>query len=97
MILARVAGSVVASVRSDGIEGSRYLLVEPCGPSGETEPSTVASGIVAFDLMGSAPGELVLVAQGSSTRQTEVTKDKPIDAVIIGIVDNVVEGGKVVF
>lgn len=97
MILARVAGTVVATIRADGIEGPRYLLVEPCGPSGETGSSTVTSGIVAFDLIGSAPGELVLVAQGSSTRQTEVTKDKPIDAVIIGIVDSVVEAGKVVF
>ncbi|MBC8553009.1 MAG: EutN/CcmL family microcompartment protein [Candidatus Brocadiales bacterium] len=97
MILARVAGTVVATVRADGIEGSRYLLVEPCGASGETGVSVVSSGIVALDLIGAAPGELVLVSQGSSTRQTEITKDKPIDAVIIGIVDNVVESGKVVY
>lgn len=97
MILARVAGTVVTTVRSDGIEGSRYLLVEPCGSSGETGSFIVATGIVVFDLIGSAPGELVLVSQGSSTRQTKDTKDKPIDAVIIGIVDSVVEDGKVVF
>ena len=97
MILARVAGTVVTTVRSDGIEGSRYLLVEPCGTSGETGASTVTAGIVALDLIGAAPGELVLVSQGSSARQTEFTKDKPVDAVIIGIVDSVVEAGKVVF
>ncbi|NQT60182.1 MAG: ethanolamine utilization protein EutN [Bacteroidetes bacterium] len=97
MILARVAGAVVTAVKSDGIEGSRYLLVEPCSPSGKTGASNITTGIVALDLIGSAPGEFVLVSQGSSTRQTEVTKDKPIDAVIIGIVDRVEEDGKVVF
>jgi len=97
VILARVAGSIVATIRSDGIEGSRYLIVEPCGSSGKTGSSGIAAGIAALDLIGAAPGELVLVSQGSSARQTEVSKDKPIDAVIIGIVDSVEENGKVVF
>ena len=39
----------------------------------------------------------MLVSQGSSVRQTEITKDKPVDAVIMGIVDIVEENGKVVF
>jgi len=96
-MLARVTGSIVATIRSDGIEGSRYLIVEPCSSSGKTGASGSAAGIAALDLIGSAPGELVLVSQGSSARQTEATKDKPIDAVIIGIVDSVEENGKVVF
>ncbi len=97
MILARVAGAVVAAVRADGVEGSRYLLIEPCSSSGETGASVSASCLVALDLIGSAPGELVLVSQGSSAMQTEDTKAKPIDAVIIGIVDSVEENGKAVF
>jgi len=47
--------------------------------------------------MGSGPGEVVLVSRGSSARQTEETKDRPVDAVIIGIVDLVEEKGKLVF
>lgn len=93
MILAKVAGSVITSVKSDGIDSSRYLLVEQCSPSGVSRNSV----IVALDLIGAAPDEFVLVSQGSSTRQTETTKDKPVDAVIIGIVDIVEEEGKVVF
>ena len=93
MILARVSGSIVASVRADNIEGPSYFIVEPCTPSG----TACASGIVALDLVGAAPDEFVLVSQGSSTRQTDLTKDKPVDAVIMGIVDIVCEDGKVVF
>ncbi len=93
MILARVAGTVVTTVRADNIDGAVYFIVEPSSPSGES----AGSGIVALDLMGAAPGELVIVSQGSSTRQTDSTKDKPVDAVIIGIVDIVEENGKVVF
>ena len=93
MILARVSGSIVASVRADNIEGPAYYIVEPCTPSG----AVCASGIVALDLVGAAVDEFVLVSQGSSTRQTDVTKDKPVDAVIMGIVDIVEENGKVVF
>ena len=93
MILARVLGSVVATVRADNIEGPGYFIVEPCTPSG----TACGSGIVALDLVGAAADEIVLVSQGSSTRQTDITKDKPIDTVIMGIVDIVEEGGKVVF
>ncbi|MCK5156183.1 MAG: EutN/CcmL family microcompartment protein [Spirochaetales bacterium] len=94
MILARVSGSIIAAVRADGIDGPGYRIVEPCSPSGITGKST---GIVVLDLVGAAPDEFVLVSQGSSTRQTDVTKDKPVDAVIIGIVDIVEEEGEVVF
>ena len=93
MILARVLGSIVATVRADNIEGPNYFIVEPCTPAG----TACGSGIVALDLVGAAPDEFVLVSQGSSTRQTVVTKDKPVDAVIMGIVDIVEEDGKVCF
>jgi microcompartment protein CcmK/EutM len=93
VILARVSGSLVATVRADNMEGPGYFIVEPCGPSG----TVCGSGLVALDLVGAAPDEFVLVSQGSSTRQTDLTKNKPVDAVIMGIVDIVEEDGKVVF
>lgn len=93
MILAKVLGSIISTLNVGGIEGSRYLIVAPCTPSGLTG----SDSLIALDLVGSAPDEFVLVSQGSSVRQTEITKDKPIDAVIIGIVDIVEEDGKVVF
>lgn len=93
MILAEVLGNVISSVKVDGIKGSKYMIVAPCTPEGET----AEGAMVVLDLVGATTGELVLVSQGSSVRQTEFTKDKPIDAVIMGIVDIVEENGKVVF
>ncbi len=93
MILARVLGNVITSVRVDNIEGAVYKIIAPCSSDG----SVIQEGIVALDLIGAAPGEFVIVSQGSSTRQTEFTKDKPVDAVIMGIVDIVEEEDKVVF
>ena len=93
MIFAKVLGNVIASINAVGIEGSRYMIVAPCNASGVQGEGE----LVALDLMGSSPDEFVLVSQGSSVRQTDITKDKPIDAVIMGIVDIVEEGGKVVF
>jgi len=50
-----------------------------------------------LDLVGAGLGEMVIIAQGSSARQTSLTFEKPIDAVIAGIVDLVEEDGTVVF
>ena len=93
MIMAKVSGAVVASSRSDKMPNARYLIVKPCDVKGREGEG----GLVALDLLGSAPGEIVLVSQGSSTRQTETTKDKPVDAVIIGIIDAVDENGREVY
>ena len=93
MILAKVLGSIISTVRVDGIEGSGYKIVAPSTPSGVIGDES----LVVLDLMGSSPDEFVLVSQGSSVRQTDITKDKPIDAIIMGIVDIVEESGKVVF
>jgi microcompartment protein CcmK/EutM len=52
---------------------------------------------VAADAVGAGEGEIVMVAAGSSARLTEVSRDKPVDAVIVGIVDAVEVGGKDVY
>ena len=93
MILAKVLGNIIPAVSVDGIEGSKYMIVAPVSPSGEAGESS----LIALDLVGSTTGEIVLVSQGSSVRQTDITKDKPVDAVIMGIIDIACENGKVVF
>jgi microcompartment protein CcmK/EutM len=45
--------------------------------------------MIAVDSVGAGVGETVLVATGSSSRQTEITKNKPVDAVIMAIVDKI--------
>ncbi len=90
MILAKVIGTVVSTRKTDSMTGLRFMLAQPVDLSGE--PSGAA--VVAVDSVGCGPGEWVLFATGSSARQTEATNNRPCDAVIMAIVDEVEVGGK---
>ena len=89
MTIARVAGTVVSGVRTDGIEGGRYLLVEDCDQSGKGRNEY----LVALDIIGADRGQLVLLAQGSSCRWTKEAEDRPIDTLIVAIVESADSGG----
>lgn len=93
MIFAKVAGTVVSTRKSDITRGTKYLLVQLCTHTERLKGEYV----VALDLVGAGYGELVIISQGSSARQTDRTFEKPIDAVVVGIVDLVEENGKVVY
>jgi microcompartment protein CcmK/EutM len=93
MIFAQVVGTVVATRREDGIRGARYLLVEECSCRGESR----GRYHVALDVVAAGEGELVMIAQGSSCRQTSISDRKPVDALICGIVDLVDEQGQIVY
>ncbi len=93
MLLGTVVGTVVSSRRADGIEAAKYLLVERCDHRGNRKNDF----LVALDMVGAGPDELVLLSQGSAARQTIVTDDKPIDALILGIVDQMDEFGDVTY
>jgi microcompartment protein CcmK/EutM len=90
MNLARVRGTVVASKRSDNVEGAQWLLVEECDQSGAGK----GEYLVALDMVGANRGQLVLLTQGSSCRWTSRTDDRPIDTLIVAIVDQIDQGGK---
>lgn len=85
MTMARVRGTVVATRRADGVDGARWLLVEDCDQAGAGR----GDFLVALDLVGADRGQLVLLAQGSSCRWTHETDDKPMDTLVIAIVDQV--------
>lgn len=85
MLLGRVVGEVWATVKDEKLEGVRFLLVQQVDPQYKPQGGFV----VAVDSLNAGPGEIVLVAQGSSARQTKVTNNRPVDAVIMGIVDRV--------
>ncbi len=53
--------------------------------------------LVAVDAVGSGEGELVLIVQGSSARQTRQTESNPVDCTIFAVVDTVEKDGEVVF
>ncbi len=88
MFLAKVIGNVVATQKDPKFQGMKLLLVQPhVNSEGKLAPS--GSSVVAVDSVGAGLGECVLFTQGSSARLTPTTKDAPVDAVIVGIVDSV--------
>jgi ethanolamine utilization protein EutN len=99
MILARVEGSIVATKKNGKMMGSKLLVVRPLvidSPAAkEFRPGTTT--LVATDALGAGDSDVVLVVQGSSARLAMDNKDTPVDAVIIGIVDSVDCGKKLLF
>ncbi len=91
MQLAKVVGSVVATRKEESLSGLKLLLVRPVDEEGREG----ASVLVAADAVGAGPGELVLIASGSSARQTLATDKRPVDAVVMAIVDSWDVGGAV--
>lgn len=85
MILARVAGTVVATRKDPRLEGHKLLLVKPVSPDGKED----ANYLIAVDAVGAGNRELVMIVSGSSARMADGCKDKPVDAAIIAIVDEV--------
>jgi microcompartment protein CcmK/EutM len=82
--LAKVLGTVVATAKDDKLEGLRFLMLGQFGP--DNKPS--GGSVVAVDAVGAGVGEMVLFASGSSARQTLRTDQKPVDAVVMAIVDS---------
>ena len=72
------------------MEGLKFLVVRHL----DVENKDLGSFVVAADAVGAGVGEVVMVATGSSARQTEATRDRPCDAVIMAIVDTWEVGGE---
>ena len=83
MILGKVVGTVWATRKDEQLVGMTLQIVQPVG----LDYSLKSGFVVAVDSVGAGVGEIVLVAQGSSARQTALTHNKPVDAVITAIVD----------
>ena len=91
MFVAKVTGAVVATQKVKSMIGQKLMVVEPYRLEAKERQTLVTTGrtFVAVDTIGAGEGEYVLITQGSSARLTPETKNLPIDAVIIGIVDSV--------
>jgi microcompartment protein CcmK/EutM len=83
MTLGKVVGTVVATRKEPTLDGLKFMLVRAVDGDGRE----TGAFLVAADAVGAGPGELVLVASGSSARQTQATNNRPVDAVIMAIVD----------
>ena len=90
MLLAQVIGTVVATRKEQSLSGLKLLLLRGV----DTEGKPTGTTVVAADAVGAGPGEMVLYASGSSARQTVATDKRPVDAVVMAIVDQWEIGGE---
>ena len=93
MLIGRVVGTVVASRKEERLVGAKLLVVRNL----DVEGAEAGGYAVAVDAVGAGVGEVVLVATGSSARQTTVTHERPCDAVVMAIVDEWELGGRQVW
>ena len=85
MFLGKVIGTVWSTKKDENLVGAKFLIVKQL----DLNLNEKDNFVVAVDSVGAGEGEVVLVATGSSSRQTEFTKNKPVDAVIMAIVDKI--------
>ncbi len=85
MRLARITGTVTATVKQPALTGAKLLLADVVDSKG----SVLEAALVAADTCGAGVGDLVMLAQGSAARMPTQTSGAPVDAAIIAIIDRV--------
>lgn len=93
MNVGKVVGTVVASRKDPKLEGLRLLVIQQTDLAGGAKGGQV----VAVDSVGAGVGEVVLYCSGSSARQTDATQNKPVDTVVMAIVDEIETRGESTF
>jgi microcompartment protein CcmK/EutM len=83
MFLGKVVGTVWATRKDEELVGLKFQIVRHIGLDYKLKDTFV----VAVDTVQAGSGDVVLVCSGSSARQTTQTKNKPVDAVIMAVVD----------
>ena len=83
MLIGKVVGSVVSTRKSENLVGNKFMIVDVL-----EHMQTGAKQIIAIDKIGAGIGEYVLVAQGSAARIGCDMQDAPVDAAIVGIIDD---------
>ena len=93
MLLGRVIGTVWATRKDEKLEGLKLQIVGQIGL--DTKPQ--GPYVVAVDAVGAGEGEVVIYATGSAARQTVQTDAKPVDAVIMAVIDHLSVNGEVTY
>ncbi len=83
----------MSTKKSVGIEGAKFLLIEKCNHMGQKK----GDFLVALDLVGAGYDELIMISESTAARETPTTKNKPVDAIIVGIIDKIDENESVVY
>jgi microcompartment protein CcmK/EutM len=93
MLIARVIGTTISTIKDEKLVGGKLLILQQTDEFGNPG----GKPFVAVDSVDAGIGDLVLTASGSSARQTSQTKDRPVDAVIMAVIDTLEVMGEVTF
>jgi microcompartment protein CcmK/EutM len=93
MLIAKVIGTTVSTIKDAMLTGRKLLILRQTDETG----AVFGKPYVAVDTLDAGVGDLVLTAHGSSGRQTDQTRNSPVDAVIMAVIDHLDVGGKVVY
>lgn len=93
MQIARVIGTTISTIKDEKVRGSKLLILRQTDETGKI----TGKPFVAVDLVDAGVDDLVLTGHGSSARQTYQTKDCPVDAVVMAVIDHLEVDGEVVF
>ena len=93
MLIARVVGTAISTIKDEKVKGRKLLVLKQTDPAG----NLIGKPYVAVDLVDAGEGELVLTGHGSSARQTNLTKDCPVDAVVVAVIDHLNVDDETVF
>ncbi|MFQ5615963.1 MAG: EutN/CcmL family microcompartment protein [Anaerolineales bacterium] len=93
MLIAKVIGTTVSTIKNEKLHGRKLLILRQTDERGKP----IGKPYVAVDTVDAGVGDLVLTAHGSSGRQTDITKNSPVDAVIMAMIDHLEVGGEFVY
>ena len=85
MQIAKVRGTVVSTYKAETLRGIKFILVQFIDEQGELLPKYEVAG----DLVGAGVNEWVLVTRGSAARKESGMEERPLDAMVVGIIDTV--------
>jgi len=93
MLIAKVIGTTISTIKDPTLEGRKLLIVRQADETG----TPFGKPYVAVDTLDAGIGDLVLIAHGSGGRQTDITRNSPVDAVIMAVIDHLAADGEVVY
>ena len=93
MLIAKVIGTTVSTIKDEKIVGRKLLILRQTDEKG----NPIGKPYVAIDTVNAGVGDLVLTAHGSSARQTKITDKRPVDAVIMAMIDSLEVDGEITF
>ncbi|WP_425538604.1 EutN/CcmL family microcompartment protein [Microaceticoccus formicicus] len=85
MMLGKVKGTVIATKKNEKLVGYKIMIVQPINQAYEDQ----GNAFVCVDTVGAGIGEIVIVSSGTAARLSCNDRETPIDASIVGIVDNI--------